>query len=77
MVSLWGSKQDGEDDERDGEQQEQPRATSSHSQPSRPSEDANERSRLLPRHDQGTQYLSPDDPAVSISFTSQLAYIYV
>jgi hypothetical protein len=66
MGSLWGSKKDGEDHEdRDEEGQEEPRATSSHSQPSRRSEDTNERTRLLPRQDQSAGYLSPDDPAVS------------
>lgn len=68
MGTLWGSKKDGDDHEdRDEEQQqEEARAGSSHSQPTRRSEDASERSRLLPRHDQGTTYLSPDDPAVSL-----------
>lgn len=62
MVSLWGShkKDNGHAPDEDGEE---PRATSSHTQP-RESEDANERTRLLPRHDQGVGYLSPDDPAV-------------
>lgn len=67
MVSLWGSKKNGEQPQSDDEEQEQEqeqRATSSHSQPSRPSEDANERTRLLPRHEHGVGYLSPDDPAV-------------
>jgi hypothetical protein len=69
MVSLWGSKKTDDendiDDQLEQEEQQQPRATSSHGPPSRPSEDTNERTRLLPRHDRGVGYLSPDDPAVS------------
>lgn len=68
MGTLWGTKSNGDDHEnRDEEQQQQEeaRATSSHSQPTRRSEDTNERTRLLPRHDQSPAYLSPDDPAVS------------
>ncbi|KIV89119.1 hypothetical protein, variant [Exophiala mesophila] len=65
MVSLWGSKTNGDEHQEGDEEQEQTRATSSHEQPSRQSEDANERTRLLPRHGQAPGYLSPDDPAVS------------
>lgn len=69
MGSLWGSKKNGEDHEdqeqHNEEEQEDTGATSSHSQPSRRSEEATERTRLLPRHNQSAGYLSPDDPAVS------------
>jgi len=64
MVSLWGSKNNGEQEQPEDDVQDQ-RATSSHSQPSRPSDEATERTRLLPRHEHGVGYLSPDDPAVS------------
>ncbi|EHY54758.1 hypothetical protein HRR83_004113 [Exophiala dermatitidis] len=70
MVSLWGSNKRDEDEpqpEEEADQGEQS-ATSSRSQPPPPprqSEDANERTRLLPRHEHGVGYLSPDDPAVS------------
>lgn len=62
MVSLWKGK-NGEADQ--NEEEEQPRATSSQEQHPRNSEDADERTRLLPRHDRGPGYLAPDDPAVS------------
>jgi len=68
MVSLWGSKKNGEQQQPEEEDQDQ-RAASSHSQPSRPSDEANERTRLLPRHEHGVGYLSPDDPAVSSSLS--------
>lgn len=66
MVSLWGSKNDGEGDREagdapvpdvDGGTQDNPRHSDSH--------DAGERTRLLPRRQEG--YLSPDDPAVSLT----------
>lgn len=65
MVSLWGSKKDGEGDREGGEApathgeedaQENPRHSDSH--------DADERTRLLPPRHEG--YLDPDDPAVSL-----------
>ncbi|OCT54077.1 hypothetical protein CLCR_10003 [Cladophialophora carrionii] len=65
MVSLWGSK--NKDDDRptqDGEE-DNPEATTSQPQSNRRSEEANERTRLLPRNDRAQGYLSPDDPAVS------------
>ncbi|KAL9623788.1 MAG: hypothetical protein Q9160_002019 [Pyrenula sp. 1 TL-2023] len=62
MVSLWGSKKNGEDEE-DGStrdtsssQQQHPRDTSHRREP-------DERTRLLPP--QNEHYLSPDDPAVT------------
>lgn len=81
MVSLWGTnkKDDDEEPEQNGVDDDTPRATSSHSQnqqPSRRSEDTNERTRLLPQHDiprtqrGGPGYLHPDDPAVSTSTSS-------
>ena len=58
MVSLWGkNSKNGEEENNQGEER-----PSSSSQSGRQSEDANERSRLLPRQDRG--YLDPDDPAV-------------
>lgn len=62
MVSMWGSKSDGEDHEDDesatpthGEESTQtPRRSEGHP--------PDERSRLLPPRSQG--FLSPDDPAV-------------
>ena len=66
MVSLWNSSKDGEAEQ--NEEGDQPRATSSHSnsRPSRNSEDADERTRLIPRQQRGGPgYLEPDDPAVS------------
>lgn len=70
MVSLWGSKNDGEE-ERDGGDapvtdgdegtQDNPRHSDSH--------DTDERTRLLPRRHEG--YLSPDDPAVSLAVSRQ------
>lgn len=65
MVSLWGNKNDSQD--QDGEE-ENGRPTTSSSQRAqrdtpRDSEDVDERSRLLPPDRRG--YLSPDDPAVS------------
>lgn len=66
MVSLWGSKNDGEEERdvgdalvTDGEEGTQVNARHSDSH------DADERTRLLPRRHEG--YLSPDDPAVSLA----------
>lgn len=68
MVSLWGSKNDGEEErdggdapvtDGDGGTHDNPRHSDSH--------DADERTRLLPRRHEG--YLSPDDPAVSFSLS--------
>ena len=70
MVSLWGSKKDGEG-EREGEREDgdapatdgeagthdNPRHSDGH--------DADERTRLLPPRREG--YLDPDDPAVGLS----------
>lgn len=63
MSSLWKSSKDGE---HQNEEEEQRPASSSQSQSGRQSEDANERTRLLPRQQQPVGgYLDPDDPAVS------------
>lgn len=62
MVSLWGSKKNGGDEE--GEDSARPTSSSDRRDTPRQSEDANERSRLLPQ-DRSAGYLSPDDPAVS------------
>lgn len=60
MVSLWGSKPDDEQDQNE----ERPTSSSRRDRDTpRHSEDADERSRLLPPPREG--YLSPDDPAVS------------
>lgn len=64
MVSLWGNnKNSDEDQEPNGER---PTSSASRRDTPRDSEDADERSRLLPANErpQGG-YLSPDDPAVS------------
>ncbi|KAI4173101.1 MAG: hypothetical protein LQ343_003211 [Gyalolechia ehrenbergii] len=58
MVSLWGSKNgDERQHANDGGNEEDNR------QPSRRSREPDERTRLLPSHNDG--YLDPDDPAVS------------
>lgn len=62
MVSLWGNKQNGADE--DGDQDNRPTSSSDRRDTPRQSEDANERSRLLPQ-ERAPGYLSPDDPAVS------------
>lgn len=67
MVSLWGSKgkdngHASQDEDVDGESGTA--TTTSEPPPNRSSEEATERTRLLPRHDRGVGYLSPDDPAV-------------
>lgn len=66
MVSLWGSKNDGENNvdgdgtaSTDGDNSRQP----SHAGDRRGGHDADERTRLLPPRNDG--YLDPDDPAVS------------
>lgn len=59
MVSLWGRNNDngGREEQQDHEEDEQP--------VTRHQQEADERTRLLPRDNQA--YLSPDDPAVSTS----------
>ena len=66
MVSLWGSKQDGDGGDPAAPPSRNGDVNGDSSHP-RASHDANERTRLLdhpppPVHD---GYLSPDDPAVS------------
>ncbi|KAL8940775.1 MAG: hypothetical protein Q9211_002118 [Gyalolechia sp. 1 TL-2023] len=58
MVSLWGSKngEERQHENDDGDEED-------HRQQSRQSREADERTRLLPPHNDG--YLDPDDPAVS------------
>ncbi|KUJ23991.1 uncharacterized protein LY89DRAFT_692826 [Mollisia scopiformis] len=63
MVSLWGSKKDGDDPESEAQQNGDGAEPSSEPAPARHSVEANERTRLLPPPHEG--YLSPDDPAVS------------
>lgn len=61
MGSLWATKNDDDEEPpltRDGEPSTRQQA------PPRPSTEADERTRLLPPHQDG--YLSPDDPAVCI-----------
>jgi len=74
MVSLWGSKKNGGDDQDENEDGQRPNTSSSLTRDRdtpRQSEDTNERSRLLPPQQQQQPpprrpgYLSPDDPAVS------------
>lgn len=50
------------ENEREGNETE---AASSQNEQPRRSDEVNERTRLLPRQDQGQGYLSPDDPAVN------------
>ena len=72
MVSLWGSKNDGEVEREGGDAptttdgdegtHENPRHSDSHG--------ADERTRLLPPRRDG--YLDPDDPAVSLGVSVKL-----
>ncbi|KIW90328.1 uncharacterized protein Z519_08972 [Cladophialophora bantiana CBS 173.52] len=65
MVSLWGSNKKDNGHAPQEEDEDSDTATASHPQATRPSEEADERTRLLPRRDRGVSFLSPDDPAVS------------
>lgn len=73
MVSLWGSKKDGQGRAENGEHA---REENDHQSPARDygrrsqEPEPDERTRLLPRD--GNGYLSPDDPAVSI--TSSISF---
>lgn len=68
MVSLWGSKNDGEEERDGGDAPVTDGDEGTHENPRHPdSHDADERTRLLPRRHEG--YLSPDDPAVSFSLS--------
>lgn len=71
MVSLWGSKKDGDDPEADVNGNGVGAESSTEPQPPRQSVEATERTRLLPPppHE---GYLSPDDPAVRTQFPSLL-----
>lgn len=63
MGSLWGSKNGNQEERpltREGEQ-----STRQEERP-RSSNEANERTRLLPPNENG--YLSPDDPAVCFTY---------
>jgi hypothetical protein len=71
MVSLWGSKQNDQEDNADDES-DTVRGSSTNSQQPRLPDESNERSRLLPRREQGPGYLHPDDPAVCVSLDSRL-----
>lgn len=74
MVSLWGSKKDGNHDLAPGsihsraDSQNGDERVSSHQAPPQPrySHEADERTHLLPPSRDG--FLSPDDPAVCSSF---------
>ena len=66
MPTLWGGNKNGEEEHEDHDEN----ATSSQAQP-RASEDATERTRLLPPDRQG--YLSPDDPAVCVLQTQPVS----
>jgi hypothetical protein len=66
MVTLWGSKQDGEQGDEDVGSDRPGSTEGEHSRPathSRRQADPDERTRLLPPPGHGG-YLSPDDPAV-------------
>ena len=67
MVSLWGSKNDDQDRPEADDGETTPTNTSESRQPSRRQggEDADERTHLLPPRREA--FLSPDDPAVSVS----------
>lgn len=63
MVSLWGSHKNDNEEQQD---EDRPTTSASRRDAPRESEDANERSRLLPQNEVPRGgYLSPDDPAVS------------
>ena len=63
MVSLWGSKNDGDDHAEDGEATPTNGEDSRHSMRPSGGRAPDERTRLLPPRGDG--YLDPDDPAVS------------
>ena len=63
MVSFWGSK-NGEEQQDDQEQE----GEHSSAPPPRRQQEPDERSRLLPPHN---GYLSPDDPAVSLTLLAR------
>ncbi|KAF7510699.1 hypothetical protein GJ744_006065 [Endocarpon pusillum] len=68
MVTLWGSKQDGEQGEDDSSPHPPGSSDGEHSRPntrSRHQGDPDERTRLLPPPPGHGGYLSPDDPAVT------------
>lgn len=65
MVSLWGSKNDGEGEREGGDAPATDGEEGTHDNPRHSdSHDADERTRLLPPRREG--YLDPDDPAVSL-----------
>jgi hypothetical protein len=63
MVSLWGSKNDGEDHAEDGEETPTNGEDSRHPPRHSGGREPDERTRLLPPRNEG--FLDPDDPAVS------------
>lgn len=71
MVSLWGSKNGGDDQPRSGDATPPDAEGSRHS--SQRQQDPDERTRLLPppRRD---GYLDPDDPAVCLSTSTMLVH---
>ena len=69
MVSLWGSKNQEDDEDgrgEDGNQTEPPQASASR----RSEERVTERTHLLPPREGRNDYLDPDDPAVCPSLTA-------
>jgi hypothetical protein len=62
MVTLWGSKKNDDD------AADEPRSEAYGEAPPRNSE-ADERTRLLPPQARQDGFLSPDDPAVSYSYS--------
>ena len=74
MVSLWGSKNNENDDGDDGTPTdgEGSRPQSRNPPAERRSRDPDERTRLIPpRHD---GFLDPDDPAVGLTFLPMYYY---
>ena len=67
MVSLWGSKNDGDDRPEDGDETPTNGEDSRHNIRPSGGREPDERTRLLPPRGDG--YLDPDDPAVSDSDT--------
>lgn len=64
MVSLWGSKNDGEDREDGDATPTNGEESRQHSHRQSGGRDPDERTRLLPPHNDG--FLDPDDPAVCV-----------
>lgn len=65
MVSLWGSKDDGDDREDGDVTPTNEEASRQHTPRQSGGRDPDERTRLLPPRNDG--FLDPDDPAVRVS----------